>query len=129
MRLTSSLLGPLALVAITLSLAGCNLLPQQFCELGLECDEGLAGLLYDPVLGNSDDSAAVCAVNQETNLNAWRANREEHCHKVADAWEEWMACTVEEGCDAFRIDERECRRERERYDELVSHRKYRDCHD
>lgn len=127
MRLTSSLLGTLAAVAVSFTLAGCNLLPQQFCDVGADCDEGLAGLLYDPVLGNSDDSAAVCAVNQETFLNVLRANHQEHCHKVADAWERWMACVVEEGCDALRIDEPECRREREDYDDLVASKKFNDC--
>lgn len=118
MRLTSPL-GPLALLAFTLALAGCNALPQQFCELGADCDD-LAGLFYDPVLGNSDDNAAVCAVNQQTFTNALRANSEDICHQIAAAWETYMACAVEEGCDAFKVGEPECNDERDDYADLVS---------
>lgn len=133
MRLTSSLLGTLALVPCALALVGCNmLLPQQFCELGAECDEGLAGIIYDPVLGDSDDNAAVCTANQQTYLNALRANSEDLCHEAAAAWEAWMACAVQEGCDAFRIDERECKSEREDYADVmdrISRDKDVDCNE
>lgn len=112
-------LGALAFVASTLALAGCNQLATQYCDLGAECDEGVSGVIYDPVLGNSDDSAAVCAANQAAFLNALRANSEEVCHEAATAYEAWMACALEEGCDSFRIDEPECKDEREKYAELI----------
>lgn len=112
-------LGIPALVAATLALVGCNQLATQYCDLGAECDEGLSGVIYDPVLGNSDDSAAVCAVNQQTFLNALRANSEDVCHEAAAAYERWMACAIEEGCDAFRIDEPECKDERDDYADLI----------
>lgn len=106
-----------ALVVVLLALAGCNGLPAQYCETGAACDD-FAGLLLDPVPGDSDDSADVCAVNQQTVLSALRANSEQICHDMALAYENWMACAIEEGCDAFEINQPECKDELEEYREL-----------
>lgn len=88
-----------------------------FCELGADCDD-ITGLFLDPVIGSSDDSAGVCAVNQETFLAALRANSEDVCHEMAEAWEIYMACAVEEGCDAFELNEPECKDELDDYSDL-----------
>lgn len=117
MRLVTTLCAP-ALLFAALALVGCNGLSNQYCELGAECDDN-SGFLLDPVPGNSDDSAAVCAVNQQTFVDTLRANSEDVCHEIATAWEAWMACAIEEECDAFRIGEPECKDELEEYAELV----------
>jgi hypothetical protein len=112
------LLGAALLAASALALAGCNPLPAQYCSLGLDCDDVFA--LYDPVPGTSEDSADVCTVNQETYLRALRANHEEVCHEMAEAWEEWMLCVVEEDtCDSFKLLEPDCKEERRRHDDLA----------
>lgn len=105
--------------ALCASLAACTFNPAAgaYCDLGAECDE-VTGLFLDPVVGSSDDSAAVCAVNQETFLAALRANSEEVCHEMAAAWEAYMACAIEEGCEAFEIDEAECKDELDDYQDL-----------
>lgn len=102
-----------ALVALLLAGlgAGCKPLPRAYCELGGECDEATGFL--DPVPGSSSDSVDVCTVNQETLLKALRANREEVCHQLADAFEAYWACAVDEGCDAFDVTEPECKDELE----------------
>ncbi len=117
MRLVTTL-SALALVTCTVALSGCNA-SNAYCDLGAECDDGFEGIFLDPVPGSSDDSAGVCAANQQTLLNALRANREEVCHEAAAAWEIWMACAVEEGCDAFRIGEPECKDELDDYTDLL----------
>jgi hypothetical protein len=82
-----------------------------YCETAGDCDDGFG--LFDPVQGSSDDSVDVCTVNQETNIAALRANSEEVCHDLADAWQAYMLCAVEEGCDAFNPLEPECNDELE----------------
>jgi hypothetical protein len=85
----------LAVACAALVATACPSLPQAYCEQAAECDS-----LLDPV-GESDDSVAVCAINQQTSLDVYRANSEEDCLDVAEKQEEYMACAVEEGCDAF----------------------------
>ena len=118
MRLVTTL-SALSLVLCACALSGCNALSSSYCELGAECDDGFEAIFLDPVPGESDDSAAVCAVNQQTLLNALRANREDVCHEAAAAWEAWMACAIEEECDAFRIGEPECKDELEDYTDAL----------
>lgn len=96
--------------------AGCKPVSRAYCELGGECDEATG--IFDPVPGSSSDSVDVCTVNQETLLQALRANREEVCHQLADAYEAFWACAVEEGCDAFDVTEPECKDELEEVGDL-----------
>jgi hypothetical protein len=113
-------LGAVLLTAAALALAGCNDLPARYCALGGECDDPILMALYDPVPGSSPDSVDVCTVNQETFLAALRANREDICHRMAEAWEEWMLCVVEEDtCRSFRQGEPDCKDERREFDELA----------
>ena len=57
-------------------------------------------------------------MNQETFLSALRANGEDVCHEMAAAWEAYMQCAVEEGCDAFQLNEPECKDELDDYSDL-----------
>jgi hypothetical protein len=107
----SSLLPAAALAALSL-LTGCNPTVQAYCDLAADCDD-FEGLLLDPIQGESDDNAAVCAVNQQTLLDALRANRESVCAELAVAYELWYQCAVEEGCAAFKLTENECNNELE----------------
>jgi hypothetical protein len=100
-------------VGVVLACAGCPSLAEQYCQTAGECDE-----LLDPV-GNSDDSVAVCAVLQQTTLDAYRANSESICQDLADAYEEWMRCAVEEGCDAWDFTSDDCRSEFNDYAETA----------
>lgn len=97
-------------VALLGATLGCSNLPRAYCEQGGKCDD-LTGLFFDPVPGSSDDSVDVCTVNQETLLAVYRSNSEDICHQIADAFERYMACVAEESCDAFKIDEPECKDE------------------
>lgn len=99
--------------------AGCSNLPQEYCAVGGECDD-LTGLFLDPVPGSSSDSVDVCAVNVETQLAAWRANSESICSQAADAYEAYLACAIEEGCDAFKIAEPDCKDEYDDWQDLIS---------
>ena len=119
MRLfVSRSLGAAIIAACGLLISACSDLPARYCALGLECDDLFA--LYDPVPGTSEDSADVCTVNQETLLRALRANREDICHDMADAWEQWLLCVVEEDtCDSFKILEPDCKDDRRKFDELA----------
>lgn len=97
-------------------LAGCPSLPEAYCQTMADCDD--ADGIFDSV-GESSDSVGVCVVNQQTNLDALRANEEDVCVELALATEAYMACAVEEGCDAFRPFEQECSGEREDFFELI----------
>jgi hypothetical protein len=101
-----------ALLCALATTAGCSL-SAQYCETAAECD-----VPTDPV-GNSDDSAAVCTAENETRLEKYRANSEEICHEVAEAWEKFMQCAIEEGCQAWEIGESECKDEIGDYLELL----------
>ncbi len=102
-----------AVTGMVLACAACSTLPDQYCQTAADCDE-----LLDPV-GNSDDSVAVCSVIQQTTLESLRANREDVCQDLADAYEEFMACAVEEECDAWDFTENACRSEFNRYAETA----------
>lgn len=103
-----------AVVGTALICAACSSLPDQYCQVAADCDEPL-----DPV-GNSDDSVAVCAIMQQTELDAYRTNSESECQDLAEAKEEYMACVVEEGCDGFNFFfEDECRSEWNNYAEAA----------
>jgi hypothetical protein len=113
-RSVSHVLLRTAIVAGALACAACSSLPDQYCQKAADCDE-----LLDPV-GNSDDSVGVCAIMQQTELDAYRANSEDECFDLATAKEEYMACVVEEGCDGFNIFfEDECRSEWNGYAEAA----------
>jgi hypothetical protein len=96
-----------------LAAPGCSL-SAQYCEKAAECD-----VPTDPV-GNSDDSAAVCTAENETRLEKLRANSEDICHEAAEAWEKFMQCALDEGCDAWEIGESECKDEIGDYLEILS---------
>lgn len=99
--------------------AGCSNLPQEYCAMGGKCDD-IAGLFFDPVRGSSSDSVDVCAVNVETQLAALRANSESICSQAANAYEAYLACVIEEGCDAFKLAEPDCKDEYDNWQDLVS---------
>ncbi len=108
------LTAPLAIAAV-LSLGACSTLERDYCQTAGDCDDAFA---IDPV-GSSPDSVEVCIVNQQTTLQALRANSEEVCQNAADKYEEFLACAAEEGCDAFNLTEEECKDEFSDYvDEL-----------
>lgn len=109
----------LCCLTLLAGLTGCTNLPQAYCEVGGDCDDP-TGLFFDPVLGSSSDSVGVCAVNVSTELSAYRANSEDICREVADAREAYLACVIEEGCDAFRLEEPECKDEYEDWQDLLS---------
>lgn len=105
-RRFASLIG-LALAAFGLS---CSDLPARYCAVGGECDD-FTGLLLDPVTGSSADSVDVCTVGVETELSVYRVNREAICSEVAQAYEVYLDCVVRRGCDAFRVEESDCKDE------------------
>jgi hypothetical protein len=90
---------------------------REFCTLGLECTDP-EQLALDPVPGQSEDSLEVCVVLQETSQAALRANSEPECSELADARDEFMACAVEEGCDALG-NEGPCAEEQTRFTRLA----------
>jgi NTP pyrophosphatase (non-canonical NTP hydrolase) len=71
-------------------------------------------------VGNSDDSAGVCVAQQDTRVQSLRANSEDICQEAADAWEAYMRCAIEEGCDAWEILESECKDELGDYLDLLN---------
>jgi len=97
--------------------AACGSLEKDFCELGLECDEA-DGVLYDPIIGGSEDSVDVCIINQRTFDDAFRINSEDICQRIADARVAYIECAVAVGCEAFNINEDECKDEIESLNEL-----------
>ena len=103
------------LLATAIAVSGCSSLEREYCQTAGECDDTFA---IDPV-GSSPDSVDVCVVNQETTLSALRANSEEVCQRAADKYEAFLACAVEQGCDAFDLTQEECKDEFSDYiDEL-----------
>ncbi len=102
-----------AVVAAAVACVACPSLPDAYCQTAAECDE-----LLDPV-GPDDDSAAVCSVIQQTTIDVLRANSEDVCQELADAYEEYMRCAVEEGCDAWDFTSDDCRSEFNNYAEAA----------
>ena len=82
------LLGSAALILLALS--GCT--AQALCERSREC-------LSDPP---GDDYVAVCQARYDGQVNAYRANKEEECHVLADAKLAFDACRAQlDDCDDF----------------------------
>ncbi|MBM4282026.1 MAG: hypothetical protein FJ137_15125 [Deltaproteobacteria bacterium] len=91
------------LVALT---AACS--PSRgYCAAASDCDREILGVPIPDAAGNDDDSAAVCAVNVDTEIAALRANEEKECQALAAALERFYACVANEfaqksdGCDAL----------------------------
>ena len=80
------------------ALSACSSLEEQYCAVAAQCDD--PALLLDPV-GSSEDSEAVCVVTQRTAVEILAANSDDICKERLQAERDWMACVVEEGCDAF----------------------------
>ena len=106
MRAHLSTFGFLLLGGALLGVTGCGSTARTYCEKASECSgDALLGL--DPA-GDAKDSADVCTIEQQGNLDALRANSEDICLQLADAYETYMNCAIEQGCDAFEIFNNPC---------------------
>lgn len=114
-RLTLLLAG---LAGLSLSAAGCGGPSSQYCAAASRCDEEvriipiIGDLIPVDGVGNSDDSVGVCAAEIDGYLAGLRANSEEVCQELADAYVAFMDCAIQEdSCDAWT--DSECQDERE----------------
>ncbi len=95
----------------TFALSGCTP-AQAVCERARECQPDPPG----------EDFVAICQTRYDGQLNAYRANKEEECHVLADAKLALDACRAQiDDCDDFNdSDERgydgnECEQEHDDY--------------
>ena len=112
---------PWFLATSLLAAAGCgggSPLTSQYCAVAASCDEEfqLIPIIGEEIpvdgVGNSDDSVGVCNAEVNGYISALRANSEEECEELASAYEDFMACAIEEdSCDAWTDDD--CDNERE----------------
>jgi hypothetical protein len=111
----------LAACVVSTMLTACSSLSRDFCEAAASCDElnaELFGFGLDSV-GSGSDSVDVCVVDNDGALAVLRANKEDVCHELAAAVEEFMACAAEEGdCGGFNLVGNECASELDRVNDL-----------
>lgn len=71
------------------ALAGCT--SQAICAKEAECRDDPPG----------DDFLRICSIRHEGNIRALRANKEEVCHRLADASLALDACRAQLDCDDY----------------------------
>lgn len=80
---------------VTVPLMGTQCSARSICDKSLTCQEEENDRNF------SDDAPAVCAAEYEAGINAFYANEEEECHRLADAIVALDNCKVGLKCDDF----------------------------
>ena len=126
-------LAPIGL-ALFGGVVGCSSAARGYCDANADCEREIPviGVPIPDEAGNEADSVDVCIAKQDGFLRSLRANEEEVCHKVADAYEVYMACIgaafadEEDGCEVL-FDDTPCEDEFDDYADEIADIKNNEC--
>jgi hypothetical protein len=97
--------------ALSGALAACESPAKGYCEASADCErELIPGITIPDAASNADDSVAVCTALQQGQINAYNANSEASCKKVAAKMEAYFNCVGaayadrENGCNVLEDD-------------------------
>ncbi len=104
-------------------MAACESPAKGYCAASADCDrELIPGIIIPDAASDADDSVAVCTAVQQGQINAFKANVEPSCQKVADKMSDYFTCIgaafaeEKDGCDVL---EDECSDERDDWQDAL----------